>query len=540
VRYRVALLAALVSSVGLAFCSSADARPVPAVCGTSFDLPGARCGTVTVPIDRSGAVPGTVRLFYSRLRAPKRSKSTIAVFPGGPGGATTILGYDVLPELRKSLSDHDLLLLDQRGTGRSGYLNCDRDLAVGESGLLLGDTSRAFGKGVQRCAKRLGPRRSFYTTKDTVADLEAVRQALGIDKFVLYGVSYGTLDALAYARAYPQHVDRIVLDSLVSDAGINAFGLNTVAAVPRLLQELCRGGGCDGITTDPVGDLEKLVGELAQAPMRAKRAVTVAGCSTRVAITRSRLFELFQEADEDPGLLSQLPVAIHEAADGRPYQLSLLLSATSPKLSYCIFLKLYEQLFSRRDMRSDEQLVAHEFSGADQMATLCEETALPWPRTSLPSQRGNYAEQALNSFSDASFAPFDRATVLSASLVSSCKFWPEAPNPPTLAQGPLPDVPTLILAGLDDLRTPAEDAFALAAATPHSHLLLVPDTGHSTLTDSGCARRGMNHFMADEPIGECHRTAKHKPAPAHHVVNWQHAVEQLLKHPPKLPAMLPR
>jgi pimeloyl-ACP methyl ester carboxylesterase len=539
-RYRVALLAALVSSVGLAFCAAAQASPVPVVCGTSFDLPAADCGTVTVPVDRSGKVPGKVRLFYSHLRSPKHSKSTIALFPGGPGGATSILGYDVLPELRKSLPDHDLLLLDQRGTGRSQYLDCDRELAVGETGLLLGDTSRALGKGVQRCAKRLGARRSFYTTRDTVADLEAVRQALGIDKFVLYGVSYGTRDAMAYARAYPQHVDRMVLDSLVSDAGINAFGLNTVQAVPRLLRGLCRGGGCNGITADPVADLQKLVGELAQAPMRSKRAVSLAGCSTHVAVTRSRLFGLFQAADEDPQLLAQLPVAIHQAAEGQPYQLSVLLSVNSPKLAICVFIKLYEQLFPQNDMRADLELVAHEFSTADQMATLCEESTLPWPRTSLPSQRGNYAEQALDSLADTTFAPFDRATVLSASLVSACKFWPEAPDPPTLADGPLPDVPTLILAGLDDLRTPAEGALALATVTPRSHLLLVPDVGHSTLTDSGCARRGLNHFMAGETIGECHRTAQHSPRPVHHVVNWQRAVEKLLQQPPALPAMLPR
>src|SRR4051812_40679545 len=112
-RHPVALLAALVSSAGLAMAPAtafASGATTPASCTSSFDLPGARCGTVSVPIDRSGTVPGQIKLFYELLPAQTKSKSAIAVFPGGPGAATSILGYDVLPVLRKSLRDHDLLL----------------------------------------------------------------------------------------------------------------------------------------------------------------------------------------------------------------------------------------------------------------------------------------------------------------------------------------------------------------------------------------------------------------------------------------------
>src|SRR5947209_3401231 len=379
-KLRVALLAALVSSVGLVCSPIASANPTArrVGCNTSFDLPAAECGYVSVPVDRSGAVPGRVKLFYELLPAAHKPKSTIAVFPGGPGAATSILGFYVQDVVKKSLADHDLLLLDQRGTGRSQYLNCDKDLAAGEIDLLIGDDSRIVGKGVQRCAKKIGAKRAFYTTRDTVADIEDVRQALSINKFVLLGVSYGTRDAMAYARAFPERTDRIVLDSLVSDAGLDAFGLHTVQALP------------------------------------------------------------------------------------------LLLSVKSPKLAVCALLKLFKTLFPQADLRDDIQLAQHAFSTADQVATLCEESSLPWPRDSLPSERGRYAEQALGAMPDSAFAPFDRATVLSASLVSACKFWPEAPDAPATASGPLPNVPTMILAGLDDLRTPAEDAIDLANSTPGS------------------------------------------------------------------------
>src|SRR3954470_6407948 len=184
-RHRAALLLALLSSVGLVWAPGASAAPSAhrVACATSFDLPGAHCGTVEVPIDRGGKLPGTIELFYEWVPPKKgKSKATIAVFPGGPGAATSILGFDIQRALGKSLDDHAMLLLDQRGTGRSQYIDCDKDLAAGETDFLIGNDPRLVGKGVQRCAKRLGPKRSFFTTRDTVTDLEDVRQALNIDK----------------------------------------------------------------------------------------------------------------------------------------------------------------------------------------------------------------------------------------------------------------------------------------------------------------------------------------------------------------------
>jgi pimeloyl-ACP methyl ester carboxylesterase len=507
--------------------AAASVRPVS--CDTSFDVRGAQCGTISVPLDRSGKVPGKTSLFVERIAAAKQSKSTIVFFPGGPGAATSIYGSDILAALGKAMEDHDLLLFDQRGTGRSDYLDCDVALTPTYY-VPAGADSRQFSKAVERCVKQLGARRGLYTTRETVDDLEAVRRALGIDKFVLLGVSYGTRDAMAYAEAHPDHVDRIVLDSLVTDAGLDPFGLNRVRAVPRVLRQLCRGGGCDGITTDPVADLTTLVAKLQKGPMYSKRPVRLFGCGLRPPITRSRLFELIQQSDFDPELLSQLPVAIAEAARGRPYQLSELEATGSPYLLGCGLARVMKRLVLQpKSSKDDLQLLLKSFSPAEQLATVCEESTLPWPRDSLPSQRGRLAEQALGAMPDDAFAPLDRATVMAGSIVPMCKFWIAASEAPTQPPTALPDVPTLILAGLDDLRTPAEDALALARTTTQGHLLVVPDVGHSVLSSSACARRGMARFMASEAIGECHRTATHKPPPARRVESLQAKIEQFLK-----------
>ena len=72
------------------------------------------------------------------------------------------------------------------------------------------------------CAERLGPARARYTTQETVADLEAVRAALGYERIALYGTSYGTKLAVAYARAHPDRVERLLLDSVVAPDGADA------------------------------------------------------------------------------------------------------------------------------------------------------------------------------------------------------------------------------------------------------------------------------------------------------------------------------
>src|SRR5947208_1854706 len=94
------------------------------------------------------------------------------------------------------------------------------------------------------CAAKLGPKRRFFTTADVVADLDMLRAALGADRWTLDGVSYGTFVAEHYALAHPEHVRRLVLDSVVPQEGIDPFQLETIHAVPRVLRAACAERHC--------------------------------------------------------------------------------------------------------------------------------------------------------------------------------------------------------------------------------------------------------------------------------------------------------
>ena len=119
------------------------------------------------------------------------------------------------------------------------------------------------------CASQLGPARAFYSTADSVADIEAIRRAGGYEKLVLYGTSYGTKLAELYAQAYPQHVEALVLDSVVPPAGPDAFDRPTFAALPqRAALDLRAGTRAAASRADPFADLARVLARMHDRRLR--------------------------------------------------------------------------------------------------------------------------------------------------------------------------------------------------------------------------------------------------------------------------------
>jgi hypothetical protein len=206
------------------------------------------CGTLAVPLDRAGG----------RRRHDRAVRPTAAGTEqpdgvgrrrhrGGPGQPATPIAVNFATALASGLQDRDLLVFDQRGTGRSGALAC-RSLRRGGGGVRI----------VRGCADELGARRGFYRTSDSVADLEDLRREAGYERVALYGVSYGTKVALDYAAAFPARTERLLLDSVVPPEGPDALGRSSFAATRRILREQCAAGRCRSATPDPVGDVRRL------------------------------------------------------------------------------------------------------------------------------------------------------------------------------------------------------------------------------------------------------------------------------------------
>ncbi len=146
-----------------------------------------------------------------------------------------------------------------------------------------------------------------------------------------------------------------------------------------------------------------------------------------------------------------------------------------------------------------------EVDGPLYYATTCEEQVFPWRRTSSPARRLQEAEAAARALPAGTFAPFTAQDALALSDIPACSAWPYPASGPPSQSAPLPAVPTLILSGADDLRTPTSGARALARTIPGAHLLVVPFTGHSVLSSdpSSCSSDALQALFKDAPIRPC-------------------------------------
>lgn len=427
-----------------------------------------RCGNVSVPLDRTGAVAGTVRLAVAKIPARKKPRAgTLMLIAGGPGESSRDALALAGPFLSAALPRFDIVAFDQRGTGRSGQLRC--------RALRKSSARRSVAGAMARCARQLGPRRAFYRTTDSVDDLETVRRYLGAPSLSLMGVSYGARVAGEYARRYPASVARLVLDSPVPLTGTDPFNRQVQAALPGVLGAVCAGDACP-FTRSAYGDLTQLAQRLREGPMRG-RVVDRRGEARRAALSERLLHGLVSASDLDPLVRAQLPAGIASALRGDPAPLLRLAASAASGLEDSLSLPLTA-------------------------ATLCSESPLPWDPAQPPGPRRAAAlNAAVAALGERPFAPFRPSTIVDGGLVSVCRRWPAVPNRPAPAAG-VSAAPTLILSGSEDLRTPTEQARTIASGYSAATVLSVPQTGHSVIGGAlrPCASRALSAFLRGKPV----------------------------------------
>src|SRR5262245_982438 len=194
--------------------------------------PGFICSTLRVPIDYSGRVPDTLDLAVAT--SPSGPKSVLLVLSGGPGQPGISLISRVAERYRTLSQRYRFVTIDQRGTGAAA-LEC----SALQRQMGFSDLQPPTAAAVRACAARLGPKRGFYGTDDTVRDLDLLRRALGVDRMVLDGTSYGTYVAERYALAYPSHVSRLVLDSVVPHEASGQLEAQAFPRVTQVLRNVC-------------------------------------------------------------------------------------------------------------------------------------------------------------------------------------------------------------------------------------------------------------------------------------------------------------
>lgn len=464
----------LLAAVLLAFAAFA----APAVAATECP-PGARCGKIDVPVDRSGAVPGTFPIAYATLPATGPRVGTVFFLAGGPGEAAIVYTTALKTELAPIRDAYDIVVVDQRGTGRSGEVDCN---PVGSDDV------------VKDCAKELGNRRAFLTTKETARDLDDLRAALGLDKIVPLGVSYGTKVAGEYARRFPDRTAAVVLDSPTGVGPIDLMFLQGIAAAPRVLREACATGPCAESVKDAAVALYAAVKRVGGRGLRAELGPAELAEETR--IKEDFVLNALLLGDADAGLRADLPAALVSLSRGDTAPATHLLER---------LIVAYAQAPDEDDEDDEDEPTEDLSSGTSRyLATACLEAALPWATTSAPGSRRAARRTYIRQLGPGAFAPFKPSTVWNDSPLDLCLSWPATSAPEAVPEAG-PDVPVLVLSGRADLRTPLELATRVAAAYPRATVLDVPHVGHSVISAdrSGCAVRGLQAFLSGAAPAPC-------------------------------------
>src|ERR1700759_1582585 len=142
------------------------------------------CGTLVRPLDRAGSVDGTIPVYFEFFphTGPGPAVGTLVATEGGPGYPATESRDEYLKLFAPLRAQRDVVLMDTRGTGRSGAIDChplQTDPALSEAN-------------IGRCGESLGPRAAFYSATAATDDLAAILEDLSTGPVDLYGDSYGT------------------------------------------------------------------------------------------------------------------------------------------------------------------------------------------------------------------------------------------------------------------------------------------------------------------------------------------------------------
>lgn len=312
-------------ALALLFCAHLSALaggPPPGLtaCRLSGVEHAALCGSLRRPLDPARPTGTQIDIHFAVLPAVARNKrpDPVFFFAGGPGQSAIEIAGSVGRLLARFSNRRDIVLIDQRGTGRSAPLRCADAQPTRPLREMVDPAAQR--SELRRCLVALqalphGDLRQFTTTI-AMQDAEAVRQRLGAARINLVGGSYGTRAALEYMRQFPQAVRRAVIDGVAPPDMVlpAAFSPDAQAAFDALLaaceaDPLCR-------TRHPQLR-QQWRALLASLPRDVSVMHPLTLREERLTLTREMLTGLVRPPLYAPALASALPLAISEAAQGR-------------------------------------------------------------------------------------------------------------------------------------------------------------------------------------------------------------------------------
>jgi pimeloyl-ACP methyl ester carboxylesterase len=422
-------------------------------CATTEGPTDAYCGTLKVFENRDTRQGRTLDLKIVVLPAlgnePK--PDPLFFFAGGPGQGAAELARPLREMFRRVQADRDIVLVDQRGTGKSHPLNCKSDddtLAALNEPL---ETSMAR---LRKCLEGLDADVKQYTTTIAMDDLNDVREYLGYDTINIYGGSYGTRAALAYLRQHEPTVRSVIIDGVAPpDMRLPLFmARDGQRALDRLLSDCEADDRCRAAHPQLGNRLRTLVAALDAAPVKTRLTHPRTGIPEDVSVDGEFVVSVIFGALYSPLVSSLLPELIARAAR-RDFQGLLALAMVN-------------------------EGAVENMSLGMQLSVVCAED---YPRIT-----GDQTERE------------SQGTIFGTHLLkarlSACEFWPRGKVDPSFYEPVKSAVPVLVMSGELDPVTPPTWGESVIPHFPHSKHVVVPGTGHGAI-GTGCGMRIAQAFI---------------------------------------------
>jgi pimeloyl-ACP methyl ester carboxylesterase len=416
----------------------------------------AYCSDFDVPEDWDAPQARHIHLRVAILKSGSaRPRPDLVTFlDGGPGGAATEDFPAIAPAFASLRERHDILLLDQRGTGGSNPLLCPEQSAVDP--LNHGDQGdiRALSRCLQSVRQHATPQ--LYTTTAATRDLEALRQSLGAPALDLIGVSYGTRLAQQYATRFPTAVRSVVLDSVVPNRlALGSEHARNLEQALRALFAVCTAEpACHETFGDSYARLYRLRDRLRARPQDVSLHDPGTFQPLQVQMSAEDLVSVVRFYAYSPVTAALLPLMLQQAERGD-----------------------FAPLLSQKQLLTDT--LDAELSSAVALSVAC-------------------AEDADLLHAD----PDDEGTLMGNSEVirlrEACTIWPRGERPADFHQPWRAATPVIILAGQYDPVTPPAYGAEVLQGLSDARLLIAAGQGHGVMT-AGCLPRLLAQFV-DDPV----------------------------------------
>jgi pimeloyl-ACP methyl ester carboxylesterase len=434
----------------------------------------ARCGVLKVPEDRTEPGGATIDLSVAVVPALNRRAAAPPLFllAGGPGQGATAMYTSYAAAFARVNRNHDIVLLDQRGTGRSAPLFCDYP----DDWQATSDFMPALRQATLGCLHKYGDRVRFYTSSAAVADLAAVREALKIPAIDLYAASYGTRVAQLYMRRFPASVQAVILDGVTYPE--EAIGpetpLDGQRALDLIVKRCADSRDCAAAYPALGQDLDGLRRQF--GPQKSMLTIDdpSSGLPLQIEFNRNMLNASLRFLSYSATQASLLPALIHRATEGALGPLAAQTIMTARQVGDQLASGMQNSVICSEDVPFftaadiDPAAISRTYQGADQLDALLE----------------------------------------------ICKLWPRGPVDPDLHSPLRSDIPTLLLSGEADPVTPPADAERAARGLARHRHLILSGEGHGQIA-TGCVPRLMAEFLdaAAPSMLDATCLERHSPAP---------------------------